>query len=199
MNDRVAEYDEDHDPLDGRYVSPEHERLLLAYDKACAENDEVAKQEYFRQALEVEKQEAAKGNPLAMFYLGVYYCRAHGMEKNMAKAKELLIKARDAGVERAETFLLTDFGDSEDARIIPSRLEDFLQMNQGDEEDDLMDPNEQDDGECEKRRPCGTKECVRFVEERGGDPELLSDWICSTCGREGPMRGYFDQFSDNGD
>ena len=197
MNDRVAEYDEDHDPLNGRYVSPEHERILRAYDKACDENDEVAKQEYFRQALEVEKQEAAKGNPLAMFYLGVYYCRASGAEKDMVKAKELLVKAHNAGVERAETFLLTDFGDPEDARIIPSRLEDFLQMNQGDEEDDdLMAPNEQDDGECEMGRPCGNKECVRFVEERGGDPESPADWICSTCGGEGPMRRYFDQYPD---
>ena len=195
---RTTEYDEDHDPLNGRYVNPEHERLLLAYDKACAENDEVAKNKYFREALEVEKQEAAKGNPLAMFYLGVYYCRASGAEKDMVKAKELLIRAHNAGVVRAETFLLTDFGDPEDARIIPSRLEDFLQMNQDDEEDeDLMDPDEQDDGECETERPCGNNECARFVEKCGGDPESPSDWICSACGGEGPMRRYFDQFSDD--
>ncbi len=197
MDDRFAEYDEDHDPLNGRYVSPEHERLLLAYDKACAENDKDAQRKYNEEAREVVKQEAAKGNPLAMFYLGVYYCRGRGAEKDMAKAKELLLKAHNAGVERAETFLLTDFGDPEDARIIPSRLEDFLQMNRDDEEDeDLMDPNEQDEEECERGRPCGNKECVRFIEESGGDPESPSDWICSACGGEGPMRRYFDQFPD---
>ena len=191
MNDRTTEYDEDHDPLNGRYVNPEHERLLLAYDKACAENDEVAKDKCYREALEVEKQEAAKGNPLAMFYLGVHYCRASGAEKDMAKAKELLIKAHNAGVERAETFLLSDFGDPEEARITPGRLDESLPVNHGDEEDD--------DGECGMERPCGNKECVRFVEECGGDPESPSDWICSACGGEGPMRRYFDQYSDEDD
>ena len=79
-------------------------------------------------------------------------------------------------------------------------LEDFLQKKQDDEEDeDLMDPNEEDDGECEEGRPCGNKECMRFVEECGGDPESPSDWICSACGGEGPMRRYFDQYSDEDD
>ena len=55
MNDRTIEYDEDHDPLNGRYVNPEHERLLLAYDKACAEKDKEAQQRYAKEALEVEK------------------------------------------------------------------------------------------------------------------------------------------------
>ncbi len=194
---RTTEYDEDHDPLNGRYVNPEHERLLLAYDKACAENDEVAKNKYFSEALEVEKQEAAKGNPLAMFYLGVYYCRASGAEKDMAKAKEFLIKARNAGVERAETFLLTDFGDPAEGRIVPNRLGGSKRMEQvHGEDDDITIPDECDDGECEMGRPCGNKECMHFVEECGGDPESPSDWICRACGGEGPMRRYFDQFPD---
>ena len=79
-------------------------------------------------------------------------------------------------------------------------LEDFLQKKQDDEEDeDLIDPNEEVDGECEMGRPCGNKECVRFVEACGGDPESPSDWICSACGGEGPMRRYYDQFSEDDD
>ena len=63
-------------------------------------------------------------------------------------------------------------------------------------DEDLMDSDEQDAGECETERPCGNKECMRFVEECGGDPESPSDWICSACGGEGPMRRYFDQYPD---
>lgn len=67
------------------------------------------------------------------------------------------------------------------------------------EDDDILIPDERDDGEYEMRRSCGNKECMRFVEACGGNPESPSDWICSTCGGEGPMRRYFDQCPDTDD
>lgn len=155
VNDTACEYDEDHDPLNGRYVNSEHEKLLLAYDKACKENDKEAQQQYADKAHEEVKREAAKDNPLAMFYLGVYYCRARGPEKNMAKAKELLTKALNAGVERAETFLLTDFGDPAEGRILPANFVDLERVEQRHERgNDYMFPDGHDDGESIDELPC---------------------------------------------
>lgn len=48
-------------------------------------------------------------------------------------------------------------------------------------------------------RPCGSIEYVRFVEKCRGAPESSSDWICSACGGEGPMRRCFDQYLDEDD
>ena len=142
------DYDEDHDPLNGRYVNAEHEKMLLAYDKACEEKDQAEQDRIFHEELELLKREAANGSPLAMFYLGVSYCNGSGVEKNLPKAKELLTKAKIAGVERAETFLSMYFGDPNDGRIIPDSLEDFVREHCGEDETDWMFPNGHDDGEA---------------------------------------------------
>lgn len=142
------DYDEDHDPLNGRYVNAEHEKMLLAYDKACEEKNQAEQDRIFKEELVLLKREAAKESPLAMFYLGVCYCNGSGVEKNLPKAKELLTKARTEGVERAETFLAMYFGDPDDWRIIPASLEDFAREYSGDEKSDWMFPNGHDDGEA---------------------------------------------------
>jgi TPR repeat protein len=139
---------EDHDPLNGRYVNAEHEKMLLAYDKACEEKNQAEQDRLFQEELELMKREAVNGSPLAMFYLGVSYCNGSGVEKNLPKAKELLTKAKIAGVERAETFLSMYFGDPNDGRIIPASLEDFVCEHCGEDEADWMFPNGHDDGEA---------------------------------------------------
>lgn len=141
-------FDEDHDPLNGRYVNAEHEKMLLAYDKACEEKNQAEQDRIFQEELELMKREAVNGSPLAMFYLGVSYCNGSGVEKNLPKAKELLTKAKIAGVERAATFLSMYFGDPNDGRIIPASLEDFVCEHCGEDETDWMFPNGHDDGEA---------------------------------------------------
>ena len=49
------------------------------------------------------------------------------------------------------------------------------------------------------RKPCGSRECLQFVEQCGGDPESPSEWICSGCGAEGPMYDFFAQCSNDND
>ena len=103
--------DDEHDPLNGRYVNAEHEELLLAHDKACKENNQSEQDRIFKEELALFKREAQKETPLAMFYLGVCYGKGNGVEKNMSKAKELLTKAKMAGVKRADDFLFYFFED----------------------------------------------------------------------------------------
>ena len=141
-------FDEDHDPLNGRYVNAEHEKILLAYDKACEEKNQAEQDRIFQEELELVKREAVNGSPLAMFYLGVSYCNGSGVEKNLPKAKELLTKAKIAGVERAETFLSMYLGDPNDGRIIPDGLEDFVCEHCSEDETDWMFPDGHDDGEA---------------------------------------------------
>lgn len=47
------------------------------------------------------------------------------------------------------------------------------------------------------KRPCGSRDCMRYVEQNGGDPESPSEWICAGCGAEGPMFKYFSQWADD--
>lgn len=142
------DYDEDHDPLNGCYVNAEHEKMLLAYDKACEEKNQAEQERISKEVLVLLKREAAKESPLAMFYLGVSYCNGSGVEKNLPQAKELLTKAKTAGVERAETFLSMYFGDPDGGRIIPENLEDFDREFSGEDKSDWMFPNGHDDGEA---------------------------------------------------
>lgn len=47
------------------------------------------------------------------------------------------------------------------------------------------------------KKPCGSKACVSFVEQNGGDPESPSEWICTACGAEGPMYKFFSHSTGN--
>ena len=147
-DEAAPNYDDDHDPLNGRYVNAEHEKMLLAYDKACEEKNQAEQDRISKEVLVLLKREAAKESPLAMFYLGVSYCNGSGVEKNLPKAKDLLAKAKTAGVERAETFLSMYFGDPDDGKIIPARLEDFEREYSGDDKPDWMFPNGHNEGEA---------------------------------------------------
>ena len=46
------------------------------------------------------------------------------------------------------------------------------------------------------REPCGTRKCIQYINQNGGDPENPAEWICSNCGAEGPMSEYYDQLSE---
>ena len=50
------------------------------------------------------------------------------------------------------------------------------------------------------KKPCGTWECVQYVDRCGGNPAAPSDWICIVCGGVGPMADYYREhgFDDDG-
>lgn len=100
----------DNDPVNGwRFCKKEAE---LAAEQKLAESarDKEKAKQIQAQIVELNRQEAARGNPLALFYLGVRYFNASGVEKNDVLAFKLLQAAERMGVRRASSLLITYFG-----------------------------------------------------------------------------------------
>lgn len=103
----------DNDPINGRFVNARHKKLLVESDYmgVRGEKNEEREQQIFAEEISIFKEEAAKGNPLGLFYLGVCLVNGSGMDKNLAKGKDALERAYKMGVKRAMDFLVMNFED----------------------------------------------------------------------------------------
>lgn len=100
----------DNDPVNGCYVNAQEAALqadiLLAQDK----HDKIKEAQINQERVELLQAEADQGNPLAIFYLGVCYFNASGVEKDASRSASLLVKAEMMGVKRASQLLFGYFG-----------------------------------------------------------------------------------------
>ena len=103
----------DNDPINGRFVNARHKKLCVESDwrGVRGEKDEEREKQIHREEVEIFKEEAAKNNPLGLFYLGVCYLNGSDVEKDLHKGKVALQRAYKLGVERAKDFLLMYFGE----------------------------------------------------------------------------------------
>ena len=103
----------DNDPINGRFVNARHKKLCVESDwrGVRGEKDEERERQINREEVEIFKEEAAKNNPLALFYLGVCYLNGSDVEKDLHKGKVALQHAYKLGVRRAKDFLLMYFGE----------------------------------------------------------------------------------------
>lgn len=134
---------DDYDPINGRYVNKEHEKLIHEIEVAQQRKDEEEVRRLHMLSVALFQKAVAENHPLAMFYLGVCYRMGSGVPKDLDKSRSLLTKALELGVERAEDFLPDDGQDDlDDGKIGPwntYKPETFLN-------DAWMFPNGRDDG-----------------------------------------------------
>lgn len=100
----------DNDPINGLHVNAQDASLHAAIQLAQEEHDKIQERKIRDQQIELLQAEANHGNPLAIFYLGVCYFNASGVEKDVSRAAALLVKAEMLGVKRASRLLFGYFG-----------------------------------------------------------------------------------------
>ena len=100
----------DNDPVNGWRFCKKQAELAAEQELAESARDKEKAKQIQAQIVELNRQEAARGNPLALFYLGVRYFNAGGVEKNDVLAFKLLQAAERMGVRRASSLLFTYFG-----------------------------------------------------------------------------------------
>ncbi|MCQ2367650.1 MAG: hypothetical protein MJ109_01375 [Kiritimatiellae bacterium] len=120
MNNELDEIDNgpyfepgDNDPINGRFVNAQHKRLLIEQDWMGyrGEKNKEREEAIFKEEVEILKEESAKNNPLALFYMGVCCVNGSGMPKDSIKGRTMLERAYALGVKRAADFLLMYFGE----------------------------------------------------------------------------------------
>lgn len=100
----------DNDPVNGWRFCKKEAELAAEQELAESARDKEKAKQIRAQIVELNRQEAARGNPLALFSLGVRYFNAGGVEKNDVLAFKLLQAAERMGVRRASSLLFTYFG-----------------------------------------------------------------------------------------
>lgn len=100
----------DNDPVNGWHVNAQEAALHAASQLAQEKHDKVKAAQILDQTVKLLQAEADQGNPLAIFYLGVCYFNASGVEKDVSRAASLLVKAEMMGVKRASRLLFGYFG-----------------------------------------------------------------------------------------
>ena len=100
----------DNDPVNGWHVNTQEATLHAAGQLAQEKHDKIQAAQILDQTVQLLQTEADRGNPLAIFYLGVCYFNASGVEKDVSRAASLLVKAEMMGVKRATRLLFGYFG-----------------------------------------------------------------------------------------
>ena len=105
----VVEEHHDNDPVNGLYANKMHAEFRAARDLALSKQDKEKLAEIDGKIVELLNVEASRGNPRAIFELGVRCASARGEEADKVRGAQLLMTAERMGVRRASSFLLSHF------------------------------------------------------------------------------------------